>query len=143
MWRLSQKSEDQHYDHYPVDLDHVQTGISQCVHSLPRSASSSEITSPTPSYFSKMQSTRPGSTGSSVASSPTMRESLDTFTPQRTLLTDVKEEPQERDDVEAVNAVRALPSRLFPTSSAIEDMLLTSFQGTLAPAGGPPRSSHL
>lgn len=59
---------------------------------------SSDLPSPlTPTSSTRGHSRFPSST-SSLPSSPVVRESMDGFAPCKTPLTDVKEEPQERDD---------------------------------------------
>ena len=72
---------------------------------LSRSSTSSDFSSPTTPTFSLRGHSRLPSSTSSIASSPNMRESMDGFGAVNRPLTDVKEEPQERDeDQEMVNA---------------------------------------
>lgn len=65
---------------------------------LPSSASSSNTPSPALSLFSKGPTARSGSTASSVDSSPALRDSFENFSSSKRLLTDVKEDPLERED---------------------------------------------
>lgn len=69
------------------------------------STSSAEIPSPTTPTFSLRGHSRFPSSSSSLASSPIVRESMDGFGPQKRPLTEVKEEPHEREsDYEIINA---------------------------------------
>jgi len=85
-----------------LDIDMDSTRISASNHaqqSSQSSATSSDFSSPTQSVFStKGYQSRFSSSASSVASSPVLRDSVDGFGAPKTLLTDVKEEPQERED---------------------------------------------
>ena len=65
---------------------------------LSQSSTSSDATSPVTPTFSLRGHSRFSSSSSSLASSPTMRESLDGFGTPKRPLTDVKEEPQEREE---------------------------------------------
>ena len=73
-------------------------------HHLSRSSTLSGSTSPTsPTSSARGHSRFPSST-SSLASSPTMRESIDGYGSTKRPLTDVREEPQDKDeDYEMVN----------------------------------------
>ncbi len=61
------------------------------------STSSADIPSPTTPTFSARGHSRLPSSNSSIASSPIMRESMDGFGTQKRPLTEVKEEPHERE----------------------------------------------
>lgn len=75
------------------------------LHLSTSSTSSTDGPSPTTPTFSLRGHSRFPSSTSSLASSPTMRESMDGFGPQKRL-TKVKEEPQEREDgFEMVNSL--------------------------------------
>lgn len=68
------------------------------LHLSTSSTSSTDIPSPTTPTFSLRNHSRFPSSTSSLASSPIMRESMDGFGAPKRPLTDVKEEPQERED---------------------------------------------
>ena len=73
-------------------------------HQLSRSSTQSDATTPATPTFSTCGHSRLSSSTSSLASSPTMRESTDGFSAKRPL-TDVREEPQDKDeDHEMLNA---------------------------------------
>ena len=73
---------------------------------LSRSSTLSEFPSPTTPTFSLRSHSRLPSSNSSAPSSPNMRESIEAFGSASRPLTDVKEEPQDRDeDYEMVNGI--------------------------------------
>jgi len=73
-----------------------------------QSSTSSEVASPVTPTFSLRGHTRYPSSTSSLASSPQMRESMDGFGTAKRPLTDVKEEPFEReDDFEIIDSFRS------------------------------------
>ena len=73
--------------------------IGDGLHLSTSSTSSADVLSPptSPTFSIRGHSRFPSST-SSLASSPTMRESIDIFASQKTPLSDVKEEPLEREE---------------------------------------------
>lgn len=80
--------------------------IGHGLHLSTSSTSSGETPSPTTSTFSLRGHSRFPSSASSLASSPIVRESMDGFGTQKRPLTDVKEEPHEREeDFEMINNV--------------------------------------
>lgn len=81
-------------EHEEVAMDSPE---SAGLHLSTSSTSSADGPSPTTPTFSLRGHSRFPSSTSSLASSPIMRESVDSFGPQKRL-TKVKEEPQERED---------------------------------------------
>lgn len=72
---------------------------------LSRSSTLSDSTSPTTPTFSARGHSRLPSSTSSLASSPAMHDSTDGFGPTKRPLTDVREEPHDKDeDYDMVNA---------------------------------------
>ena len=77
------------------------TNIQPVLHSATPSDATS---SPALSFSSKAYSPRPASSASSLASSPTLRDSFEIFGSSKRQLEDVREEPQERDgDIDMIN----------------------------------------
>ena len=73
---------------------------------LSRSSTMSEFPSPTTPTFSLRGHSRLPSSNSSAPSSPNMRESIEAFGSASRPLTDVKEEPQDKDeDYQMVNGI--------------------------------------
>ena len=92
-------------DSLTCDMDSPKLSTPQSSQSLPPTASSSDITTPALSFSSKGHSARSGSNASSIASSPVPRDSFEGFTSSKRHLTDVKEEPLEREDVDITDAL--------------------------------------
>ena len=79
------------------------------LHLTTSSTSSAEIPSPTTPTFSSRGHSRFPSSSSSLASSPIVRESMDGFPAQKRPLTEVMEEPHEREsDYEIINTKEAI-----------------------------------
>ena len=79
------------------DMDYSPGSMGHSSH-LSRSSTLSDSTSPTTPPFSARSHSRLPSSTSSLASSPTMRESTDVFGSAKRPLTDVREEPHDRDE---------------------------------------------
>jgi hypothetical protein len=108
------------------DMDSAQLSTPQNSQPRPRSATSSETTSPALSLFSKGHTARSGSTASSVASSPALRDSFEVFGSSKRPLTDVKEEPHEREDVDMTDAPGNAPGTSLPLAFLSAPYLHTS-----------------
>jgi hypothetical protein len=106
------------------DMDSAQFSTPQTSQPLPPSASSSDTTSPALSFFSKRHSARSGSSSSSIASSPALRDSLDTYSSSKRHLTDVKEEPFEREDADMTDEL-ASHTGTCPSSSTYLPLLIS------------------
>ena len=101
MLKATQPAETQKRNSLDNDMDFPRLTTPGHAQQSSQSSTSSDFSSPTQSLFSnKGYSNRLSSSASSLTSSPTLRESVDGFGPAKTPLTDVKEEPQERDDVQ-------------------------------------------
>lgn len=84
------------------DMDSPNSTL-HCQH-LSRSSTLSDSTSPTTPTLSARGHSRLPSSTSSLASSPTMRESIDGYGSAKRPLTDVREEPQDKEeDYEMIN----------------------------------------
>lgn len=92
-------------DSLTCDMDSNHLSTPQSSQTLPPSASPSDTSSPALSVFSKGHTASSGSNASSIASSPARRDSFDLFVSSKRLLTDVKEEPLEREDADTKDAL--------------------------------------
>ncbi|MCJ1398322.1 hypothetical protein MMC11_001520 [Xylographa trunciseda] len=81
-----------------IDMESTDSTMSEHAMHKSTSSSSSEPQSPVSPTFSLRGQLRFSSSNSSLSSSPTMHDSLDIFAPPKRPLTEVKEEPQERDE---------------------------------------------
>ncbi|KAF6231164.1 hypothetical protein HO173_010664 [Letharia columbiana] len=104
---------------------------------LSRSSTLSEYPSPTTPTFSLRGHSRLPSSSSSAPSSPNMRESIEAFAPASRPLTDVKEEPQDKDDdyqmVNGIEEHRISEDDAFPN--------IPEQEWIISRAGGPHFSS--
>lgn len=100
MFQSPRREDVSKYDGLACDKSSPQLSTPQTSQPLPPSASSSDTTSPALSLFSKAHTAKSGSNASSIASSPALRDSFEIFTSSKRLLTDVKEEPLEREDAD-------------------------------------------
>lgn len=116
MFQSPRQLDTQDRDSLTCDMDSPQVSTPPSSQPMPQSASSSDTTSPALSMFSKSHAARSGSNASSIASSPAMRDSFENFTPSKRFLTDVKEEPHEREDADMTDALNSHAGMLHFTS---------------------------
>ncbi|MCJ1289867.1 hypothetical protein MMC34_001400 [Xylographa carneopallida] len=88
------------------DTESPDTTMSEHPMQKSTSSSSSEPQSPVSPTFSLRGHLRFSSSNSSLSSSPTMHDSLDVFAPPKRPLTEVKEEPQEREEDVVMGDIR-------------------------------------
>ncbi|MCJ1379393.1 hypothetical protein MMC17_002494 [Xylographa soralifera] len=89
-----------------IDTESPDSTMSEHAMQKSTSSSSSEPQSPVSPTFSLRGQLRFSSSSSSLASSPTMHDSLDVFAPPKRPLTEVKEEPQEREEDVVMGDIR-------------------------------------
>ncbi|MCJ1286992.1 hypothetical protein MMC26_006339 [Xylographa opegraphella] len=89
-----------------VDMDPLDSTTNEHAMQKSTSSGSSEPQSPVSPTFSLRGHFRFSSSNSSLASSPNMHDSLDVFAPPKRPLTEVKEEPQERDEDVVMSNIR-------------------------------------
>ena len=89
-----------------IETDSPESTMSEHAMQKSTSSSSSEPQSPVSPTFSLRGHLRFSSSNSSLASSPTMHDSLDVFAPPKRPLTEVKEEPQEREEDVVMGDIR-------------------------------------
>ena len=116
----------------PIDMDSSKPSTPQNSQTTSLSASCSETTSPCQSLFSRNHTARSGSAPSSIASSPAVGDAFEGFLTTKTLLTDVKEEPHEREDSDMQDTVAEHRGMLMSCSPAFRVSLIKPQQARRA-----------